>query len=199
MTWVKVCGVRRAIEIETAHRAGADAVGMVLADSPRRIEPDRAARLVAESPLPVFLVLVDTRPSEALDLARHIGAAGVQPHGLHVAETAAAAVRAGLRVLRPIPVGEDVPTVDIPEEQIPLLDTAHPAVHGGSGRLFDHRLIPSLDRPWVLAGGLGPDNIDDVLERIDPWGIDASSRLESAPGIKDVELIRIFVEKVKRR
>ncbi len=199
MTWVKICGVRRSEEIEVAHRSGADAIGLVLAPSPRQVDAETAARLTAESPLPVFLVMVDARPLEALDLATHVGAAGIQPHGRSAAETAAAAVRAGLQVLRPIPVGDDAPVVDLPPGQIPLFDTDRPGLHGGIGAAFDHRLIPAVTGRWVLAGGLGPDNIETVLDQVAPWGVDASSRLESRPGIKDIEAIRAFVTKVKSR
>ncbi len=203
MTWVKVCGLRRASDIAVATAAGADAIGLVLADSPRRVEPDLARRLAAGSELPVYLVLVGARPSEALDLAGYIGAAGIQPHGERAAHTAAAAVKAGLAVLRPVRVGpmllgpEGV-AGEVPSDQIPLLDRHHPDLEGGTGLRIDPEWIPDMDREWVLAGGLGPDNIREAVMALHPWGVDASSGLESSPGTKDPALIEAFVERAKK-
>lgn len=198
MTWVKVCGLRRASDIAVATAAGADAIGLVLADSPRRVEPDLARRLASGSELPVYLVLVGARPSEALDLAGYIGAAGIQPHGERAAETAAAAVKAGLAVLRPVKVGPGGVGGEVPSDQIPLLDRHHPDLEGGTGLRIDPEWIPAIDREWVLAGGLGPDNIHEALLALRPWGVDASSGLESSPGTKDPALIEAFVERAKQ-
>lgn len=197
MTWVKVCGLRNALDVAAAADAGADAIGLVLADSPRRVEADVAARLARSSPLPVFLLMVGAVPAEMLDLARFIGASGIQPYGSTAPEVAAAAVRAGLSVLRPVAVGRQVVEIDVPADQIPLFDNAAPGRWGGSGVAFDHDRLPALDRPWVLAGGLDGSNVAEAIRRTGAWGVDASSRLESSPGIKDPDLIRSFVESAK--
>ena len=83
----------------------------------------------------------------------------------------------------------------VEEGQIPLLDTYRAGVHGGTGEVFDWDKIPDLARPFVLAGGLGPDNVAEAIGRVAPWGVDASSGLESAPGVKDPERIRAYVER----
>lgn len=198
MTWVKVCGLRTTIDIEVAAAAGADAVGLVLAESPRRVEADVAARLARSSPVPVFLLMVDAVPAEMLDLAGFVGASGIQPYGRNAAEVAAVAVRAGLTVLRPVAVRERVEEIDVPVDQIPLFDNGSAGVRGGSGIAFDHGLLPTLDRQWVLAGGLDGSNVAEAIRRTGAWGVDASSRLESSPGTKDPDLIRSFVESAKR-
>lgn len=198
MTWVKVCGVTTREVAEVAAEAGADAIGLVLADgSPRRVSVETARALAAGLAIPAFLVTVDMAPELLVETAREVGAGGVQPHGRHAAEAAARAAVAGLTVLFPVPVQPGLDLTHLPEEQIPLLDTFHPHRHGGSGHRFDPDLLPPISRRWVMAGGLGPDNVAEAVERLRPWGVDASSRLESAPGRKHPQLVRRFVEEAK--
>ncbi len=197
-TWVKVCGVKTKGDVAAVAEAGADAFGLVMAPSPRQVDAEQAATLVRiAAGIQSFLVTVDARPAELLDLARFVGVSGVQPHGLHAAEAASAAVQAGLMVLRPRPVSGEVVLDDIPMAQIPLLDTAVRDAHGGTGRRFDWDLAGGISRPFVLAGGLGPDTVAEAVARLHPWGVDASSGLESAPGVKDAHLIRRYVQEAK--
>ena len=199
MTWVKVCGLRTTADVKAATRAGADAVGFVLAqDSPRAIRPDLVARLIADADLPSFLVTVDASPAEILDLVDFTAASGVQPHGADSAAAAAAAKRAGLAVLRPFRVTDELDLSGVPVDQIPLLDTNVPGLHGGTGLRFDSELLPVIERDWVMAGGLDPDNVAEAIRTLSPWGVDASSRLESSPGHKDHDLIAAFVREAKR-
>jgi phosphoribosylanthranilate isomerase len=135
--WVKVCGVRRRADVAAAEDAGADAIGLVLADSSRRVTPEEAARLAASTPLETFIVTVDAHPAELLDLAAFTGVGGVQPHGASADGAAAAAIRAGLTVLRPVRVDGPVDFARIPPDQIPLLDSPHPSLHGGTGAPID--------------------------------------------------------------
>lgn len=198
MTWVKVCGLRTPDDVEAASRAGADAIGFVLyQESPRAVRPDLASRLIADADVPTFILTIDATPTEVLDLAAFTGASGVQPYGADAAEAAAAARRAGLAVLRPRTVTTDLTLEDIPEDQIPLLDADVPGAYGGTGVRFDPKLLPEIGRDWVMAGGLDPANVADVVRTVRPWGVDASSRLESSPGRKDHELIVAFVREAK--
>lgn len=200
MTWVKVCGIRCEADLEAAQEAGADAVGLVLADvSPRRVGLEVAARLVRRAEIETVLVTVDATPARVLEWLDLTGASGVQPHGDHSAEAAAAARRAGRLVLRPVPVGERVALDHVPEGEVPLLDTADSQRHGGTGRSFDWSLVEGIaSRRWVLAGGLRPDTVGEAVRRLRPWGVDASSGLESEPGRKDRELIMRFVAEAKQ-
>jgi len=197
VTWVKVCGVRSRRDLETAAEAGADAVGIVIAESPRRVDLATAAELARHASVATFLVTVDLAAEDLVALACDLGVTGVQPHGRHAAEAARAARDRGLDVLRPVPVDGPVELGGIPADETPLLDTKVPGMHGGSGRSFDPVWAEGIERPWVLAGGLGPDNVAVAIRRLRPWGVDASSRLESSPGTKDPERIRRFVEEAK--
>ncbi len=200
MVWVKVCGLSELSHVEAAADAGADAFGLVLArGTPRYITPDRALLLAEASPIPGILVTVDETPEALMQMARRVGAAGVQPHGKYQVEAARAAVHGGLMVLRPVKVGAGPISVShVPEAQIPILDTADARRHGGTGRTFDHDRLPEIGRRWVLAGGLGPHNVAQAVKNLQPWGVDASSHLESALGVKDPALIRTFVKEAKR-
>jgi phosphoribosylanthranilate isomerase len=200
MVWVKVCGLANLTDLVSACEAGADAFGMVLAPgTPRYITVERARELADASPIPGILVTVDQAPDDLLDLAETVGASGVQPHGRFGSEAAKAAARRGLMVLKPVKVGTQRVTLsDIPHAQIPILDTADSRRHGGTGRSFDYGNVPQIDRRWVLAGGLGPRNVADAVKKLRPWGVDASSNLESSLGVKDPSLIRSFVREAKK-
>ena len=200
MTWVKVCGITNEEARDAAVEAGADALGFVLIEaSPRFIEPEHAANLIGGSAIACYL-LVDGSPQRALELAARCGAHGLQPYGDEAEPTTIAALQTGLSVLSPVPVGDEGPQLDpqgISQDAIILFDTATSDRLGGSGRAFAWEKIGQVERPFVLAGGLGPDNVGDAIRAVRPFGVDASSRLESAPGIKDPDTIRAFVREAK--
>lgn len=200
MTWVKVCGLRRAADVEVAVEAGASAIGFVLAPtSPRFVSESQAAALGLGVPVLRVIVTVDLTPTELMAAVAATGAGGVQPHGAHQVEAARAAQSEGLFVLHPISVGDRVEVSKVDEGQTPLLDTYRPGAHGGTGRVFDWAKIPDLARPFVLAGGLGPANVAEAIRRVAPWGVDASSGLESSPGVKDPDRIREYVKRALDR
>ena len=200
MTWVKVCGLTRREDVEAAVEAGADAVGFVLAPgTPRRVDAEQAMRLGRDLSVVRVVVTVDLPPHELLFQAKQAGAEGVQPHGRHAPEASAAAAEAGYLVLRPLQVGDRIDLDEIPEGQIPLLDAHRPGMHGGTGQRFDWSLIdPGLQRRYVLAGGLGPDSVRAAVARLRPWGVDATSRLEVSPGVKDPAKVAAFVREAKQ-
>ncbi len=93
--------------------------------------------------------------------------------------------------------GEWDPT-QTPEDQIPLLDSAHGGSHGGTGVQLDWTRLDVPERRFVLAGGLDPGNVATAIEIVNPWGVDASSGLESAPGIKDPARVAAFLQEAKQ-
>ncbi len=199
MTWVKVCGMTKESDLEAAEAAGADAVGLVLVeDTPRFLELDRAARLAAATPVPAIILTLDASPEKLLRLLERVGAAGVQPYGQHVPEATRAAAGAGALVLRPIRVRGPVELGSVPSGQMALLDAYSPHSLGGTGHRVDPRWLPPPGSPYVLAGGLDPSNVAGAVTRYRPWGVDASSGLESAPGVKDPARIHDFVSNAKQ-
>jgi phosphoribosylanthranilate isomerase len=197
VTWVKVCGVTDRKIAEVAADAGADAIGLVLAVSPRMVTVDLARQIGRGIPVVKVLVTVDMPPDELIVAVEQTASDGVQPHGRHAADSAGAAQRAGLLVLRPVSVNGVVDLGFVPAGQLPLLDAAVDGSHGGSGRAFDWNLVGDQQRDFVLAGGLDPENVANAVARVRPFGVDASSGLESAPGVKDAVLVRRFVERAK--
>ncbi len=202
MTWVKVCGLTDEASIAAVVDGGADAAGFVLAPkSPRYLTVESAAALMDGVPVSRFIVVVDLTVAEALLAADVTGADGIQAHGLGAADVVAEALECGYRSLYPVRVSsgdlsERLRSID--PGAMPLLDTYSPGVHGGTGETFDWSLIDDLGRPFVLAGGLGPDNVAEAITAVQPFGVDASSGLESVRGVKDPSRIRDFIEKAKR-
>jgi phosphoribosylanthranilate isomerase len=202
MTWVKVCGITDVLARDAAIDAGADALGFVIdPDSPRFLGREVIADLISGVAIETFIVSVDVPAVDLLEIAREVGATGIQAHGRGAGRAAIEGVAFGLRVLRPVPVHGGVRTIDdtdIPRGAIPLFDTGRPDVHGGTGTTFPWDVVADVDRDFVLAGGLGPDNVAEAVRRVRPWGVDASSRLEARPGVKDPDSIRDFVREAKR-
>jgi phosphoribosylanthranilate isomerase len=196
--WVKVCGLRHRRDVESAIEAGADAVGFVVAESPRQVSIARVRKLRDGVPVRTVLVTVDARPEALMRWVEQSGVDSVQPHGRHATEAGNRAIAAGLMVLHPVSVVGKVDLSRIGDERIPLLDTHVPDVRGGSGISFDWSLVHDVDRDFILAGGLTPANVGGAVAAVRPWGVDASSGLESAPGVKDPERITAFVREAKR-
>ncbi len=199
-TVVKVCGITRLEDARAALEAGADWLGFVLyPESPRRVETAVAAAIVAALPQAAAVaVMVAPDPDEALATARRIGARRVQ---LHRVKPAAWPEDFPLPVAFAIPVAADGRIAGrLPSPRaLLMLDTAHDSKPGGTGRSFPWETAEALAarRPVMLAGGLGPENVAAALERVRPYGVDAASRLESAPGTKDHDLVRRFVAAVR--
>lgn len=195
MTRVKICGLTRREDALLAGRLGASFLGFVLAESPRRARPAEVAawmpELRAQCPN-VAVVGVFVRPAraEAADLAGQLGLDYVQVHGVEPAEATEAAWP------RPLLLACAPERFDAACRAGPwgvLVDSVDEGGRGGTGRSFDwSRIAPVAGARWFLAGGLGPDNVGAAIGRLHPWGVDASSRLESAPGCKEPALLAAF-------
>lgn len=192
--FVKVCGLRTPEAARVAVEAGADAIGVVFsAKSPRRVDEDEARAVIAAVRGQVDTVLVtnDLDAEEAARIATRIGADVIQLHG--PAYAADDFARAGFpRMWRATSLADDTaPATGAFGEEALLLDAPKP----GSGERWD--LAPLAARApegrWLLAGGLSPDNVAEAIRTVRPWGVDVSSGVESAPGVKDHDLIRAFV------
>ena len=185
---VKICGLTSEADAAEAVRAGANAVGLNFYPKSPRFLSLEAARLIAHSlPDSILKVGVFVEPSSE-DLLRaidHVPLDIVQLHGRHVPSVAH-------RTWRALSASKADPAESLVAEAI-LLDTDTPR-HGGSGRTFDWALATRFWQPIILAGGLDASNVADAIERARPAGVDACSRLESAPGKKDPRKVRDFVQ-----
>jgi len=193
---VKVCGLTTLEDARAAHAAGADWLGFVVrGEGPRVIPPGRAAEIVAALPGAFAVaVLVAPDPAEALSIARAVGASRVQ---LHRVDPAAWPADFPVAVTFAVPMdGEGHLKGALPAEgSLVLLDRAHAVLAGGTGETLPWEHAAALARTWrlMLAGGLGPDNVGEAIRTVAPWGVDASSRLESSPGAKDHDRVRRYV------
>lgn len=193
MTWIKLCGMRTESDVAAAQAAGADAVGFVTAQrSSRFVSPATAAEIGAGCSIARFLVTEDEPPEEVLAAALLAGVTGVQPHGEHARDAALLALAAGYDVLYPIIVAPGA-DLEAPTGAIPILDGPVP----GSGIGIDLSMVASPPAQFVVAGGLTPDNVGEVLTRLRPYGVDVSSGIERERGVKDPELMQRFVEAVR--
>jgi phosphoribosylanthranilate isomerase len=197
MTWVKVCGLSTVDDVTAAVRAGADAVGFVThPGSPRYVSLPLIEELAAGVPITTVVLTVDLGVAAAMTAIEATGASGIQPYGVHARAIAEAAVAGGLTVLYPVRAAGGIGSA--PAGTIPLVDTPDMAVYGGTGRTFDWKLLDDVEADYVLAGGLGPDNVAAAVRQMRPWGVDASSGLEGAPGIKDAGKVAAFVQEAKQ-
>jgi len=195
---VKICGITRLDDAKAAVERGANAIGFVFwKKSPRFIDPYRARMITAT--LPPFVtpvgVFVDQPIDEVAGIASlaHLGA--VQLHG---AETPAYAAAIGRPIVKAVTLNDE-PSADVWPAHVTLLIDAHdPVKRGGTGRTIDWTAAASMAalRPCLLAGGLTPDNIADAIARVHPFGVDISSGVESAPGIKDHRRLTALFEAI---
>ena len=190
MTRVKICGVRLREDAMLAAELGAWAVGFVFwPGSPRFIDPYRARPIAAALPpwvVPVG-VFVDQPEEYVAGVAGLVRLGAVQLHG---AESAEMIARLRARVIKSVPVGAhfDMGRLDaVPSRATVLLDAHDPQRHGGTGIRVDWTTAARAARlrPVLLAGGLRPENVREAVEQVQPHGIDVSSGVESAPGVKD--------------
>ncbi|MBW2732456.1 MAG: bifunctional indole-3-glycerol-phosphate synthase TrpC/phosphoribosylanthranilate isomerase TrpF [Deltaproteobacteria bacterium] len=201
---VKVCGLTRSVDALAAWRAGATFGGLIFArESPRAVSPREARNLVSSAPLSWVGVFVNEHTERIVQLAKDLNLAAVQLHGEEGAEQLAT-----LRELLPAHC-EIWKAQSVKDGQIPpalpgadrtLLDTYHVGIRGGSGSAFDwHSLEDHPGREQlIIAGGLDPHNAR-AADALGVWALDASSRLESAPGVKDHEKLAAFFGALRGR
>jgi len=210
MTRVKICGITRESDLRTAVAAGADALGFLVdvpVDSPRAIEPARAAELVAQVPPFVSSVLVTMPgdPARVVDLARTVSPDVVQVHG-DLGEGDVAYLRAQLdAALVKVVSVSDLDAAHRYADLVDalLVDSADEDGAGGTGNVHDWertaRFVGAVDVPVVLAGGLTAANVADAVAAVRPFAVDVASGVESCGGEKDEAAVAAFVRDAKGR
>jgi phosphoribosylanthranilate isomerase len=194
---VKICGVTRLDDALAAVRLGADALGFNFWPRSKRYVPPAEARAIVRRLPPLVTavgVFVDPTRDEVL---RAVETAGVVMAQLHGDETPEFCASLPLPVLKAIRVVDARSVASLASYEVRgfLLDTPS-AGYGGSGQIFDWSLVADVARELrvVLAGGLGPDNVAAAVRTVRPWAVDVASGVESAPGVKDEEKMRRFLE-----
>jgi phosphoribosylanthranilate isomerase len=199
MTLVKICGITNAGDARAASDAGADAVGFIFAESPRRVGVEEARRISKALPENIIRVgvFVDEEPAEVSRISREVGLDLAQLHGEETPETVTAVREGGVKVMKALRIRDatSLEALDAYEADLFLLDTFSERVRGGTGERFDWEVAKSVRGRdnIVVSGGLGPENVREAVEFFEPYGVDASSSLEDGPGMKNGERVRRFV------
>ena len=193
---MKICGITRAADARLAADLGADLLGFVFAPSPRRADPALLRELRDLKVLKVGVVTEAEGTAQARELLEHGLLDALQLHG---EQAPAQCLEAGFPYFKALRLREPADVSRAAEYDCPrlLADAWAPEARGGTGRRVPEELVDRLaaGRPLWLAGGLGPDNIREVVRRWHPELVDASSRLEASPGVKDrAALERFFAE-----
>ena len=208
---VKICGLRDVASLEAAVDAGASYVGLVFfPKSPRNVAIAQAALTAQAAPVGVAKVALVVDADDALldAIVADVPLDILQLHGKETPERVAEIrARYGLPVMKAVGVADesDLPKLDLyakVADQI-LVDAKPPKsadLPGGNGLSFDWRLIAGRrwPVPWMLAGGLTPDNVAEAIALTGATQLDVSSGVESAPGVKDPARIKAFCEAVSR-
>ncbi len=196
--FVKICGITNEEDALAAVALGADALGFVFAPSTRQVGVSRVKEIVRRLPGDVLTVGVfrDELPEVVIDIVRRSGLVGAQLHGSEP-------LRQVRSVKAELPFVIDAYVADSPALQtaentpadVVLIDAATP----GSGRVFDWSLIRSTPRGMrlLLAGGLTPENVAEAIRIVRPWGVDVSTGVESAPGVKDPRKMTRFLTEAR--
>jgi phosphoribosylanthranilate isomerase len=197
---IKICGITRLEDALAAARLGADALGFNFwPRSKRYVAPVEARKILRR--LPSFVtpvgVFVDPSRDEVLGA---VDASGVAVAQLHGDEPPELCISLPLPVLKAIRVADRHSLAALVSYEVQgfLLDAPTPG-YGGSGEIFDCALAAEVARelPIVLAGGLGPDNIAEAVRAVRPWAVVVASGVERAPGVKDHDRMRLFVERAR--
>lgn len=203
-TRIKICGITRLEDALFAADKGADFLGFIFVPStPRFVEPERAAEITAvlrdRESRPRFVgVFRDASPAYINEIATLAGLDLVQLHGAETDDDIRAISVPAIKTFR---VGDTLPdTTAHPSAEWFLFDTFEERRAGGTGRRFDWSLLAMYTRtkPFLLAGGMSPDNVAAAISLVRPSAIDVSSGVESEPGVKDHEKLEKLFERVRR-
>ena len=184
---VKICGITRLEDAQAAVSAGASAIGFIFwPASPRQVEPELARQIASQ--MPPFVTTVGVFVNQAQDevngVADCVSLGAIQLHGDETPEFASGLTRPVLKAVSRV---DAAASRDWPNRVMLLVDAHDPVKRGGTGQKADWAAAAELARvrPVILAGGLGPENVAGAIAAVRPFGIDVSSGVESAPGIKD--------------
>ena len=200
---VKVCGITNPKDACLTAGSGADAIGLVFAESPRNVSVEEAQGIAAALPAGVLKVgvFVNEGPEEVLRIAREVGLDYAQLHGDETPETVTFLREGGVKVMKALRVRDEgsLATMKSYGADLVMLDAWSEKARGGTGERFDWALAKSLKGRGniVVSGGLGPENVREAISFFEPYGVDASSSLEEAPGKKNEERVRRFVSAAK--
>ncbi len=202
-TRIKFCGLTRAEDVRLAVELGVDYIGLVFAPrSPRKLLLGQARMLreLVPEEIGVVALVMDNAAAEIKAIVENVQPDLLQFHG---SEDDAFCAGFNVPFLKAIAMGGGTDDAAARAAGFPsaygyLLDGHAQGEQGGSGQRFDWKRVPRLDKPVLLAGGLSSENVAIAIRTARPWGVDVSSGIESAPGIKHPERMRLFLDEARR-
>ena len=207
---IKICGITKSEQAQKIAQIGATALGFICVErSPRYVTRSQIKEIISQLsiPLDTIGVFANAEITDIAEIVRETGLSGVQLHGSESTEFCQQLrqrLPAKLEIIKAfrIKTSESLLETDIYTDYVDtlLLDAYHPQMLGGTGHTINwqdlQQFNPTL--PWMLAGGLNPDNILDALAQLKPDGIDLSSGVEKSPGDKDLDLVAKLFDKINR-
>ena len=198
MTKVKICGFTEAENARQAAIAGVDAIGLIFYDkSPRNVDILRAQEIIEA--LPPFVnrvgLFVNANPSFVDEVLCEVPLDTLQFHG---DESLLDCSQYQMPFIKSLRVKPETNVLQVADEfssaSAILLDSFNPSAYGGTGEAFDWSLAcVDISLPIILAGGLNETNVSAAISQVKPYAVDASSGVESAPGVKDIDKIVAFI------
>jgi len=199
MTFIKICGITNIEDARASIDMGADVLGFVFAESPRKISPSTAQKIISQLP-PNRLyvgVFVNHTTDQIIKIKKFCGLNTVQ---IHDDISDMDQIKKEFRIIKGFRVKPDNPIPHLSDPNIiMLLDTYSKTAHGGTGKTFDWQKAIDIAKkqPIILAGGLTPENVTLAIETVRPFAVDVSSGVEKSKGLKDHQKISAFIEKVR--
>jgi len=204
MVKIKICGITNLEDASMAVRLGAQAIGFIFAPSPRQVKPEKARDIIKE--IPPFVksvgVFVDEDPAVIREIIQFCGIDLIQFHGGESPDICGEFMPRSIKAIR---IKDDLTPGSIESYRgkirALLLDTFSEDRAGGTGRSFDWNLairIREMGIPIILAGGLGPHNIEDAISRVRPYAVDVNSGIEERPGKKNHKLMKEMFERIAK-
>jgi phosphoribosylanthranilate isomerase len=196
---VKVCGIKSVEHAEAAVAAGADAIGIIFAESRRKVSAETAEGICKTIPDSIMKigVFVDESKEEIERIAEETGLDYIQLHGNETPEFILSLKIPAYKALS-ITKENDLDGIEHFPGSFILVDSGHGAARGGNGTTFDWSYLEriSLDKKVILAGGLNAENVKRAITKVNPYMVDVSSGVETN-GVKDPEKIKDFILTVK--
>ena len=204
MTKIKICGITNYDDAAMAVDLGVDVLGFIFASSPRKTDPDRVREIIRK--LPPFVktvgVFVNEDTKKLMDIVEYCGLDNVQLHGDESPELCENLMPRTIKTLR---IRDDC-NIEQYEPYIEkvrafLLDTYSKKVAGGTGKTFNWDIavkMKTLGVPIILAGGLSPANIQEAIQKVQPYAVDVNSGVEENPGKKDHSLMKELFKNLRK-
>ena len=196
--FVKICGITNFKDALDAVELGADAVGFLFTESPRKISVSKASEIVKQLPANFLTIGVfrDQEAREVIDTVREVGLLGAQMHGRESVAEVAEVIEHVRWVAKSVIAGsQEALKADEFGTSLILVDSANP----GTGTSYDLNLLQQIPKALrlILSGGLTVTNVGESIKVVSPWGVDVSSGVETSPGVKDRTKMRDFIKNAR--